>query len=118
MRNLLVRDIFNPSFKSLFPFENEDLGLSYWSKNDTGDYSLSLDIPGVKKEDIKLSINKGLLTVVGERKTKTSSYTYKSTYSVPDDVDTEKLVAEYENGVLTLTAKQIESKKEKLIPIK
>lgn len=117
MKHLTASSFFSPTFKTLFPFE-DSFDLSYWNKTDIGDYSLLLDIPGVRKEDIKLSVNKGILTVIGERKTKNSSFTYKSSYSVPDVVDTENISAEYENGVLTLTAKQLESKKEKLIPVK
>jgi HSP20 family protein len=115
MKHLIARDLFN--FKpTLFPFD-VDLSLDYWEKTENG-YSLSLDIPGVKKEDIKLSVNNGILTVSGERKNKHSSYTYKSSYSVPKNINVDSLKAEYEDGVLTLSATQSESSKEKLIPIK
>lgn len=33
-------------------------------------YHVDVDLPGVKKEDIKVDLNKGVLTISGERKTK------------------------------------------------
>ena len=53
-------------------------------------YHIDVDLPGVKKEDIKVDLNKGVLTISGERKTKDEV----------KHVDIENIEAKSDNGVL------------------
>lgn len=69
-------------------------------------------MPGVKKEDIKVDINKNVLTISGERKTKeevkeedyykveTYFGKFSRSFTLPDNADIENIEASSENGVL------------------
>lgn len=97
------------------------------TENETG-YNLSIDLPGMKKEDIKIEMHEGILTVSGERKSsfqetqdkvqryeKTYGF-FKRSFTLPKLADGEKIQARHENGVLeinipkaaTVMAKKIE----------
>lgn len=90
-------------------------------------YFLSMDLPGLKKEDIKIEINDGTLVVSGERKsflqeTKDKVQRYEKTYgffkrsfSLPKIADGDRIQAKHENGVLEITIpKAAESKAKKI----
>ncbi len=78
-------------------------------------YYIEVDLPGVKKEDIKIDVHDNILTVSGERKIKEERkdddfYRVESLYgkfersfTLPDDVDSDKIEAKDENGVLLIT---------------
>ena len=71
-------------------------------------------MPGVKKEDIKVDLNKGILTISGERKTKeevkqedyykieTYFGKFSRSFTLPDNVDIENIEAKSDNGVLEI----------------
>lgn len=78
-------------------------------------YYMSVDLPGMKKEEIKIEIANKLLTISGERKRENmadkkmkvqryeKSYgSFKRAFSLPTGVDESKIEAIYENGVLEL----------------
>jgi HSP20 family protein len=77
-------------------------------------YHLELNAPGRNKEDFKLTVDKGLLTVSYEKKeeTKTEDYktvrkefsykSFKRSFNVDDKIDADNVQAKYENGVLKL----------------
>jgi HSP20 family protein len=77
-------------------------------------YLMSFELPGVRKEDIKLEISDNQLIVSGERKTekhvaeegyesreKMEGSFYRS-FALPSEVEADKISAHYENGLLTL----------------
>lgn len=102
------------------------------SREDDKAYYLEVDLPGVKKEDIDLSIEKGILTVSGERKSKEevkekdyykieSSYgKFTRSFSLPKKVDENRIEAKTQDGVLELTIpkQEEEVQKTKKISIK
>ena len=77
-------------------------------------YHVDVDLPGVKKEDIKVDLNKGVLTISGERKTKeevkqedyykieTYFGKFSRSFTLPDNVDIEKKKKKSDNGVLEI----------------
>ena len=77
-------------------------------------YHVDVDLPGVKKEDIKVNLNKGILTISGERKTKeeikqedyykieTYFGKFSRSFTLPDNVDIENIEAKSDNGVLEI----------------
>ena len=84
---------------------------------DTGDaYKLEAELPGFKKEDIKIDVEDDCLTISAERKVdedkkdeknnsvKRERYygSYSRSFNV-SEIDVEGIKAAYENGVLTLT---------------
>ena len=77
-------------------------------------YHVDVDLPGVKKEDIKVDLNNGILTISGERKTKeevkqedyykieTYFGKFSRSFTLPDNVDIENIEAKSDNGVLEI----------------
>lgn len=77
-------------------------------------YHVDVDLPGVKKEDIKVDLNKGVLIISGERKTKeevkqedyykieTYFGKFSRSFTLPDNVDIENIEAKSDNGVLEI----------------
>ncbi|MGJ0309941.1 Hsp20/alpha crystallin family protein [Aliarcobacter cryaerophilus] len=77
-------------------------------------YHVDVDLPGVKKEDIKVDLNQGVLTISGERKTKeevkqedyykieTYFGKFSRSFTLPDNVDIENIEAKSDNGVLEI----------------
>ena len=107
-------------------FRSEDIAEFKTDISDLGDsYLLEADLPGFDKKDIKLDLNGDVLTVSAERHSehekedKKGNYIrcersygkYSRQYDV-SMIDTDKIAAKYENGVLKLTL----PKKEKLLP--
>ena len=83
-------------------------------KVDENGYHLEIDLPGVKKENIEISVNDGILTISGERKLERKeekeNYTriesffgrFERSFKLPADADSDNIEAKYENGVLKL----------------
>ncbi len=87
------------------------------------------DLPGLKKDDIDVSIEDNVLTVSGERKFEKAddsgtfrrverSYgTFRRSFTLPRGVDSGKVVARFEDGVLTLTMPKSELAKSRKISV-
>lgn len=66
-------------------------------------FAISVDLPGVKKDEIKIEVVDKALTISGERKKFEKSYgTFKRSFVLPNTVSTDKIEAHYEDGVLQL----------------
>lgn len=78
-------------------------------------YLIKGEIPGVKKEDVKVTIQDGMLTIQGERKQEKEdkgkkfhrvecSYgSFVRSFRVPDDADESTVKAEFKDGMLNVT---------------
>ena len=81
------------------------------NESDNG-YSLEFNAPGRNKEDFKINVDKGLLTVSYEKKEETETKEHKSirkefsfqsfkrSFSLDEKVNAEGIEAKYENGIL------------------
>jgi HSP20 family protein len=88
------------------------------------------ELPGIDKNDVKISISENALTIRGERKkekeTKKEDYyccerafgSYSRTIALPVEVDKTKAKASYKNGILEIILPKIEEVKPKEIEIK
>ncbi|KYG66402.1 hypothetical protein AZI86_04950 [Bdellovibrio bacteriovorus] len=78
-------------------------------------YLMTVDLPGFKKDDIKIEMNDNVLTISGERRRETTvdeekkthrferSYgSFTRSFSLPTTVSGDKIEANYEDGVLSL----------------
>jgi HSP20 family protein len=91
---------------------------------------VKMGLPGVKPEDIQISVANGVLTVRGEvkeeKEEKEKTYhlrerrygSFSRSISLPSNVNADKSDADFENGVLTLTLPKAEEAKAKTITIK
>jgi HSP20 family protein len=101
--------------------------VDYDITEDDEKFGLEFMLPGFKKEDMSLSVDDGVLTVEGERKVqeetkfnrKGSFYgKFKKSFTLPDDVLSEKINASFTDGILSLEIpKDVEKKLSKVIEI-
>ncbi|MDD2352616.1 MAG: Hsp20/alpha crystallin family protein [Candidatus Caldatribacteriota bacterium] len=88
-----------------------------------------IELPGVEKKDVKISLSENNLTIRGEiekdKETKKEDYycceraygTYSRTISLPTEVDQDKIKASFKNGILEITMPKKPEKKPKEISI-
>lgn len=80
-------------------------------------------LPGVNRDDINVEITDGYLTLSAARKPadaddkSAESFSFSRAVSVPDEVQTDKISASYENGVLTVTLPKREEAKPKKVTV-
>ena len=128
--------IFLPALHSILDdfdsFYNEENSISKYSdykleENDNS-YTIEMDMPGVKKEDLDIGIKENMLSIYAERKKVMKSddgdkeevvSKYEQSFNISvKGIDIENISANFENGVLTLTLpKKEEVKYEKRIEI-
>jgi HSP20 family protein len=95
-----------------------------------GEYQITAEIPDVKKEDVKVTLEDGVLTIQGERRQEKEekgkkyhrierSYgTFVRSFTLPDLIDDEKVKAEFKDGILSLSLPKSEKAKPKAIEVK
>jgi len=129
-----MNDMFPDMFEDFFKPWNEKFSGNMWGKmltvpavniiEDDKSFTLSLAAPGLKKEDFHIQMNGTMLTISSEKEEQKeekdermtrNEYNFTSftrTFNVPEDIEMEKIAANYENGVLTLMLpKKEEAKK-------
>ncbi len=128
-----VINLFNKDF-SLFERDNVNKYANIKPLTDTAEdddnYYLNIDLPGVKREDVKISYSDGVLSISGERnreketKKKKSHRIEKSfgkyyrSFSFPKEINVEKINADFKNGQLNITVPKADEVKPKEIDIK
>ncbi|HEV8504954.1 MAG TPA: Hsp20/alpha crystallin family protein [Chitinophagaceae bacterium] len=82
---------------------------------DKDEYNVSLAVPGMKKDDFKIDVDGNMLTISCEKdetkeekdkKYTRKEYSYSSfsrSFTLPDEVNSEKIDARYENGLLRIS---------------
>jgi len=93
-------------------------------------FLLSLDLPGLKKEDIDVSVHEDLLTISGERKQlevkneagfkklERSQGKFKRVFSLAEKIEVNKIEASYSDGVLQLKIPREKAVKPEKVKIK
>ena len=99
-------------------------------KEDGDNIQVTVDLPGVAKEDVSVKVNDGVLTISAERKrselqehehwirNEISYGKIERTINLPYSVDVEKVTALHENGVLRIMLPKHENAKPKQISIR
>lgn len=92
--------------------------------------NLTLELPGMEKGDIKVSVAEGILTVSGKREFESEedsngclrceigSGSFSRSFTLPDTVNSEKISADYKNGLLEISLPKLEEVKPKQIDVK
>lgn len=96
-------------------------------KEGNDNYTVEMAAPGLEKRDFKIELANGLLTISSEKKTEKDTkkgqkytrreYSYQSfcrTFTLPTTVDSDKIAAKYENGILKVVIPKKEEAKTKL----
>ena len=95
-------------------------------KEDEKNYILDIAAPGMDKKDLKIDINEDTLIISSESKHETSEekdgykkqeFNYSSfcrSFYIPENVDRDKIAANYKNGILTVSLPKQEEEKKNL----
>jgi len=99
------------------------------SENDSR-YTITVEIPGVKKDDVHVDLREGMLVIHGEKKSEREEKKERSRYversygsfsrsfSLPSDADADRLDASFKDGVLTINIPRTAESKPRQIAIK
>lgn len=98
--------IFDSFFNNYVDYGTLTTTKSVKLKSDDENYKVIIAIPGLTKEDIKISIKDGILSVSFDGLEKNSDLLFvekfKKTYTIPEDVDEKTINAKVDNGVLSI----------------
>ena len=93
-------------------------------------YELHADLPGIKQEDLDITLREGVLTISGKREEEKKSEgerwhsversfgKFARSFQLPEGVTEDDVSAELKNGVLTVSVKKPGEVKPKTIPVK
>lgn len=94
------------------------------------EFVIKAEIPEVKKEDVKVTVDNGVMTIHGERKQEKEEKgkkfhrvercygSFTRSFTLPDNVDETKIKASFKDGMLNLQIQKTEGAKPKAIEIK
>lgn len=83
------------------------------------DFQIVLDVPGVRKEDVTVSVEQATLTVTAERHVGHPEATrFKRVFFLPKSIELDKVSAALNNGVLTLSLPKLEAVKPRQIEVR
>lgn len=136
-RKLAAIDPFNRLFERLglfAPIVEETAPLMAWTPacdiyETDKDIVLMLEIPGVKKEEVKVSLENNMLMIHGERRFEEESKRenfhrvernygeFLRSFALPPTVEPEKIFAEFKEGLLTIRLPKREEAKPKMITV-
>ena len=132
--NNLQRELYDPAFNSTYD-DDASVATANWtpsvdiSENDK-EFTLLADIPGVNPDNIDISMEKGVLTIKGERNSESveESENYRRVerqsgqfyrrFTLPDSADADKIEAKSEHGVLRITIPKQEVSVSRRIEVK
>jgi HSP20 family protein len=133
---LSLQDRMNQLFRDSFTtFGDESFATGAWAPatdiyESPNAIEMCLELPGVKKEDVRVSIENNQLTISGERRLEHAdnrdgyhrlerSYgSFVRSFTVPGTIDPDKIKAEYQDGLLRLTLPKRPEAQPKAIEVK
>jgi HSP20 family protein len=115
--------------------KEEAFGLTEWMPSvdiaeDDKEYTIKAELPGVSKEDVKVTVQGGVLSITGERKAEKEekdkkyhrierSYgSFFRSFTLPEGTSTEKIGAEFKDGILKLHLPKDEKVKSQTVDVK
>jgi len=115
--------------------DDENITVPEWTPlvdvaEDDKEYLIKVELPEVKKEDVKVTVENGTLTISGERKSETEEKgkkfhrterfygRFERSFSVPDNADGSNVKAEYKDGLLRVHLPKSEKAHAKQIDVK
>ncbi len=113
-------DDFAPA-RSIFNFSTSGLAPALEMTAGEKEYRLSAELPGLKEDDVELSVADGMLTLKGEKRDETDRKegdyllserrygSFERRIALPSDVDAGRISADFKKGILTITLPKDES---------
>ncbi len=130
-------NLINSRSKSGNEAEKDEITSANWAPvvditEDDHEYVIEAELPRVEKDKVKVRVNDGLLTISGDREFKREekdeakkyhrverSYgRFVRSFRLPEDVDGDKVKADFKDGVLSVRLPKSEARKPKEIDIK
>lgn len=125
---------FGPWDLDFSPFKGLDERFQpAWPKVDVAEtdkaFAITAELPGMEEKDVEVTVSDGCLTVQGEKRSERNEDEenyhlmernygkVRRTFRVPDSVAADKIEANFENGVLTITMPKTETSAPKTVPI-
>ena len=124
-RPLYVSDFFNDDFLPMLTGKTNSTP-AVNIREDEKNYFLDLAVPGMDKKDMKIDINDDFLTISSELKNETTEekngykkkeFNHSSfcrSFYIPENVDKDKIVAKYKDGILYVSLPKEEKEDKKL----
>jgi HSP20 family protein len=126
--------ILDEAFSGLpFPEQGSVITSTWFAPTDVSEdensLRITMELPGVNPEDVRLSLENNVLTIRGEKKQQAEENNervhrfertygmFERTFVLPNTVDTERIDARYENGVLYVTIPKAERAKPREIRV-
>jgi HSP20 family protein len=94
------------------------------------EYRVQVELPGVNKSDVKITLQNDVLTIRGEKKKeqelKGDNYlrterlygAFQRSFALPSSVQSDKIEAHYDNGVLMISLPKVEAARPKEVEVK
>ena len=115
--------------------EIHSLTVADWSpevdiSQDNHEYLLKADLPEMKKDDVRVTVEDGILCVSGERKSEKEDQkrkfhrierafgNFRRSFTLPEDADSTKVTAEFRDGVLKVHLTTTRTAKTKALQVK
>lgn len=126
-RSMLARDLDIPRKDALVDF---DWAPSVDIAESAEEFQIKAELPEVKKEDVKIRVENGVLSITGERKhekeeqnkkwhrVERSYGSFTRTFSLPENIDEAKVRAEFKDGMLIMHIPKSATAKPKSVEIK
>lgn len=128
--------LFGPDpLRIIDPNREEKLSAADWIPpvditEDEKEFLIKADLPEMKKEDVKVTFEEGILTITGERRTEKEEKNRKyhrierehgrffRSFTLPENADAAKIAAEFKEGVLLLRVPKTEKARAKVMEVK
>jgi HSP20 family protein len=128
--NRLFDNFFRPGMG-----DDTSTSMSFWTPavdiaELENEYRVKVELPGVNKSDVRITLESNILTIKGEKKQEHESKghethrvervygTFQRSFTLPTTVRPDKIDAVYQDGVLTITLPKAEEAKPKQIEVK
>ena len=123
-----------PFINKMVTDDNSDVAVNHWRpavdiKEEANRFLIHADLPGVDPKDIEVTMEKGVLTIKGERSSEKTDEnegykrverargTFYRSFGLPDTANAEEIEAKGENGVLEIVIPKIEKQKARRISV-
>jgi HSP20 family protein len=129
-----VNRLFDEDFLPFALPSEENIALTTWTPScdiyeTENEFVVKAEIPGAKKEDVKVNIEGNILTLFGERKfeeeVKKENYVrvernygkFMRSFTLPVFIDTARITADFNDGLLKVTLPKLEEAKPKHVEV-
>jgi HSP20 family protein len=125
---------WNPSRRSALNGEEENMTVPEWAPlvdiaEDDKEYLIKVELPEVRKDDVKVTVESGTLTISGERKAEKEEKgrrfhrverhfgRFERSFTIPDNTEADHVKAEFKDGVLRVHLAKSEKARPKQIEV-